>query len=262
MLRFNDPGTVYLVGAGPGAPDLISLRGFRLVRQADVLVYDRLVHPDLIAEAHPAAERIYVGKATNRHTVPQEEINRILVEKALAGRTVVRLKGGDPFVFGRGGEECLALAAAGVPFEIVPGISSAISVPAFAGIPVTHRGISNAFTVVTGHTCGDPGSELDWDALARVGTLVILMGLARLEDIAAHLTAHGRPNDTPVAVIGSGSTDEQVVITGSLADIASKAGAVRSPATIVVGEVVSLRSILAWFEPATNYVKAESHEYI
>ncbi len=247
MHRPSETGIVYLVGAGPGAPDLITVRGLRLLRQAHVVVYDRLVHPDLLDDIHPAAERIFVGKAKGRHTCPQDTINAILVEKARKGRTVVRLKGGDPFVFGRGGEECLALALEGIRFEVVPGISSSIAAPAFAGIPVTHRGLSNAFTVVTGHSCDD--SDSDWQSLAGVGTLVILMGLGRLSDIAGRLVAGGRAPTTPVAVVGSGSTPEQRVVTGTLADIALKAAAVESPATIVVGEVVRLSHLIGWFTP-------------
>lgn len=240
------PGTVYLVGAGPGDPDLITVRGLSLLRQADVVVYDRLVHPALVDEANPAAERIYVGKAAGRHTCPQAEINTLLVARAQQGLSVVRLKGGDSFVFGRGSEEALTLVGAGVPFEIVPGVTSAIAVPAYAGIPVTHRGVSSAFTVVTGHTCDD--SVQDWAALAKAGTLVILMGLRALPHIAASLVEAGCTPETPVAVIGSGSTAEQEVVVGTLADIGDRAAALRSPATIVVGEVVRLHYALRWFD--------------
>ena len=166
-------GKVYLVGAGPGDPGLITVRGLTYLRQAQVVVYDRLIHPALLDEASPSAECINVGKAPGRHTVPQVEINALLIAKAGEGKIVVRLKGGDPFVFGRGGEECRALAEAGVPFEVVPGVSSALAVPAYAGIPVTHRAYASAFTVITGHTCGPDGPRLDWETLSKAETLVV-----------------------------------------------------------------------------------------
>lgn len=244
------PGTVYLVGAGPGDPELITVRGLSLLRRAGVVLYDRLVHPDLLEAAPPEAERIFVGKAPGRHACPQEAINDLLIEKAREGIVVVRLKGGDPFVFGRGGEEALALAGAGIPFEVVPGVSSAVSAPAYAGIPVTHRGVAHAFTVVTGHTCDLPGGEPDWAALAQAGTLVILMGLARLPHIARDLLDRGHAPGTPVAVVSHGTTGAQTVVEGTLLDIADRAAALRSPATIVIGEVVNLRSQIAWFHPA------------
>ncbi len=242
-----DPGTVYLVGAGPGDPDLLTVRGRALLEQADVVVYDRLVAPALLTCVRPEAERIYVGKAPGRHTCPQEEIHTLLIDAARRGRVVVRLKGGDPFVFGRGGEEGLALRAAGIPFVVVPGVTSAVSVPAYAGIPVTHRGVAQAFTVVTGHTCGTDAP--DWAALARAGTLVILMGLRRLPEIARTLMAGGRAPDTPVAVIAQGSTPEQIVVEGTLETIAARVADLRPPATIVVGDVVALRHALHWFHP-------------
>ena len=242
------PGTVYLVGAGPGDPSLITVRGLNVLREADVVVYDRLVHAELLRAPRSQARRIYVGKAPGRHMMTQSEINQVLVAQAQAGRRVVRLKGGDPFVFGRGGEEGQALAAADVPFEVVPGVTSAISVPAFAGIPVTHRGVASAFTVVTGHACEAEMEEPDWAALARVGTLVLLMGLRRLPHIAERLVEGGCAAETPVAVIASGTTAAQTVITGTLADIGARAADVRSPATIVIGEVVRLRKELAWLD--------------
>jgi uroporphyrin-III C-methyltransferase len=234
-------GTVYLVGAGPGAPELITVRGLELIRTADVLVYDRLVSPALIAEAPPSAHRIFAGKATGYHSLPQEEINALLVEHARGGRNVVRLKGGDPFVFGRGGEEAEALADAGVPHEVVPGVSAAIAVPAYAGIPLTHRRLSSSFAVVTGHEACKPGAKVSWTRLATaVDTLVVLMGLTNLPRIAAALIAHGRTAETPAAVIGSGTTEQQRVVVGTLDDIAEKAKSVSPPAVIVVGEVVGL----------------------
>ncbi len=243
-----NPGTVYLVGAGPGDPSLMTVRGLALLRQAGVVVYDRLVHPALVEEASPTAERIYVGKSHAHHTLRQEEINALLVERAQQGCVVVRLKGGDPFVFGRGGEEGQALAQAGVPFEIVPGVSSAIGALSYAGIPVTHRGVASAFTVVTGHL-SDPAAEHDWAALAKAGTLVILMGVGRFREIAQRLLQHGCAPDTPVAAVRCGTTSDQVVVQGVLAGVAERVIALRTPAVIVVGEVVNLRAVLGWFSP-------------
>jgi uroporphyrinogen III methyltransferase / synthase len=237
--------TVYLVGAGPGDPGLLTVRGAQLLERADVVVYDRLVHPSLVDRAPVDAERIYVGKAPGRAEMEQADINSLLVEHG-RGRAVVRLKGGDPYVFGRGGEEAEALAAARVPFEVVPGITSAIGAPAYAGIPVTHRGTSTHFTVVTGHE--DPAKEaadVDWDALAKAGgTLVILMGAGRVGDIAARLVAGGRPPGTPVAAVRNGTRADQRTVRATLATIAD--AGVRAPAAIVVGEVAGLD--LAWFE--------------
>jgi uroporphyrin-III C-methyltransferase len=237
-------GVVYLVGAGPGDPRLITVLGLDRLRQAEVVVYDRLVSERLVDEA-PGAERIFVGKAPGEHAAKQEEINALLVRHARAGRIVVRLKGGDPFVFGRGSEEALACAEAGIPWEVVPGISSAVSVPALAGIPVTHRELAGGFAVVTGH-CAE-GDRQDWAALARVETLVILMGLSRLPEIAASLLFHGRPAATPVAAIAQGSLPGETVVTATLATIAGevKRAGLRAPATVVVGEVVRVRERLA-----------------
>lgn len=244
-------GTVYLVGAGPGDPELITVRGQRLLQAADVVVYDRLVHPDLVELTCPASERFYVGKTPGEHKVMQAEINALLIAKARAGNVVVRLKGGDPFVFGRGGEEAWRLRTADVPFEVVPGITSAIGVPAYAGIPVTHRGVSRAFTVVTGHTCTLDDTALDWAHLASVDTLVILMGLGRLPQIAERLVAAGRPADTPVAVIQSGGTANQQVVQGTLATIGGRVAHLEPPATIVVGAVARWSATLAWFDAAS-----------
>lgn len=244
----RNAGKVYIVGAGPGAADLITVRGLRALQRAEVVVYDRLVNRELLNEA-AGAELIYVGKAAGRHSCPQDAINATLVQKAGAGKTVVRLKGGDPFVFGRGGEECLALAAAHIPFEVVPGISSTVAVPAHAGIPVTQRGVAHSFTVVTGHTAGEDACAIDWDALPRSGTLLILMGLRNLARIAQQLAEHGWEPETPAAVISNGTTAEQVVVTGSLADIATRAAGLPTPAMIVVGEVVRLADQIGWFQP-------------
>ena len=238
-------GRVFLVGAGPGDPGLITVKGLACLNQAEVVLYDRLVSPELLAEAPATAELIDVGKEPARHRRSQAEINALLVEKARAGKTVVRLKGGDPFVFGRGGEECQALAEAGIPFEVVPGVTSAVAAPAYAGIPVTHREVAAAFTVLTGHTADD--TAIDWRSVPRHGTLVFLMGVKHLPEIVGQLTALGRPLGTPAAIIERGTLPAQRVIEGTLADIVSRAWDVQPPATLVVGEVVKLRRALAWF---------------
>jgi uroporphyrin-III C-methyltransferase len=238
-------GRVVLVGAGPGDPELITVRGLRWIRRADVVVHDRLVDESLVDEAPPGALRIFVGKAPGRHCVSQAATNAILIHHARRGRLVVRLKGGDPFVFGRGAEEVLACAGAGIRVEVVPGVSSALSVPAAAGIPLTHRGLAASFAVVTGHEHG-PESRVDWGALAgAVDTLVVLMGTGALPEITARLTAAGRPASTPAAVIHRGTMSEQRTVTGTLGDIARRAAGVGSPAVIVVGAVVALSPALA-----------------
>ncbi len=246
-----EPGSVTLVGAGPGDPDLITLRGVEALRQAEVIVYDYLAPCDLLDYAPPGAERIYVGKKAGRHACTQEQINALLVRLAREGRRVVRLKGGDPFVFGRGGEEAEALAAAGIPCEVAPGVSSAVAVPAYAGIPVTQRGLASSMAIVTGHEDpGKPQSDLDWPALARMDTLVFLMGVANLGVIAAALMAQGRAPGTPVAVIQWGTLGRQRTVTGTLADIAARVqqAGLGAPAVTVVGQVVTLRDRLRWFE--------------
>jgi uroporphyrin-III C-methyltransferase len=244
-------GGVALVGAGPGDPGLLTVRGLALLRRADVVVYDRLVDPRLLDEAPTDARRIFVGKASGTHVLSQARINGILITHARAGRRVVRLKGGDPFVFGRGGEEAEALAAADVPFDVVPGVSAALAVPAYAGIPVTHRRIASSFAVVTGHEeDGKAESAVDWSRLATaVDTLVILMGARSLSRIASALLDGGRGGDTPVAVIRWGATDAQATLVGRLDRIGEIADAVglAPPVVIVVGDVVSLRERLAWF---------------
>ena len=239
--------TVYLVGAGPGDPGLLTVRGAALLRQADVVVYDRLSVEALLDLAPSGAERISVGKAPGAVTMPQEEINALLVERGRRGETVVRLKGGDPFVFARGGEEAAALAAAGVDYEIVPGITSAIAAPAYAGIPVTLRHSSTSFTVVTGHEDPSVGEEgtVDWDAVARVGgTIVILMGVARIRSIADRLIAAGRSPDTPAAAVRWGTRPQQETIRATLGTIADQP--LRSPSVIVIGQVAAQE--LRWFE--------------
>lgn len=243
---------VYLVGAGPGDPGLITVKGLECLRRAEVVVYDRLAAPALLAEAPESCERIYVGKASSRHALSQDEINALLVQKAAAGLRVVRLKGGDPYVFGRGGEEADALVSAGLPFEVVPGVTAGVAVPAYAGIPVTHRGVATAVAFITGHEDPTkPDSQLDWGRLATgFATLVFYMGMENLAEISGQLVAHGRAPDTPAAVIRWGTRPEQRTVTGTLADIAGRVAAadLGPPALIVVGDVVRLRARLNWFE--------------
>ncbi len=252
-------GKVYLVGAGPGDPELITLKGLRCLRVADVVVYDRLVNLSLLDEAPSGAERVFAGKKTGCHAVKQEEIHAFLIHRARQGRLVVRLKGGDPFVFGRGGEEALALAQAGIPFEVIPGVSSAIAVPAYAGIPVTHRDHASSVTIVTGHGRYPHGpAGVNWEALAKVGgTLVILMGVDTLPHVTRQLLDGGLPADTPAAVIQQGTIAQQRVVTDTLVNIAACArrANITSPAITVIGAVVALRDSLEWF------VTRESSEY-
>ena len=238
--------TVYLVGAGPGDPGLFTRRGEELLRSADVVVYDRLASRVLLDLAPPGAELIDAGKSPAGVALTQEQINEVLVDRGRAGRNVVRLKGGDPFVFGRGGEEAEACRAAGVPFEVVPGVTSAIAAPAYAGIPVTHRGVSTSVTVVTGHEDPTkPGTDTDWDALARAGgTLVVLMGAGNVREIARLLVEGGRAETTPVAAVRWGTRPEQHTVRGTLATIADLG--VEAPSAIVVGDVAGLD--LGWFE--------------
>ena len=250
------PG-VYLVGAGPGDPGLITARGLELIRAADALVYDRLAAPELIDEAPEAAQRVFVGKEPGCHSRTQEEINALLVELGRDGGVVVRLKGGDPFVFGRGGEEAQALAGAGIPFEVVPGVSSAVAVPAYAGIPVTHRGVASSFLVTTGH----PESSVQWDVLARFeGTIVLLMGVATLARATERLIEEGRDPTQSAAIVEQGTTGRQRTIVGDLASIADLAGGagVEPPATVVIGDVVSLRETIEWFQNPRNRSETDS----
>ncbi|MCU0530798.1 MAG: uroporphyrinogen-III C-methyltransferase, partial [Syntrophales bacterium] len=244
-------GKVYIIGAGPGDPGLITLRGAECIEQADVVVYDYLANEEFLRRARKDARLIYVGKKGGDHTLPQGEINRILADEALKGLTVARLKGGDPFIFGRGGEEAEVLHEAGIPFEVVPGVTSAIAVPAFAGIPLTHRGYTSTVAFVTGHE--DPTkekSDIDWAALAGIGTLVFLMGVKNLANIARNLVEGGKAPETPAALIRWGTTPGQQTLTGTLADIAARAKkqAFKPPSILVVGEVVALRPKLDWFE--------------
>jgi uroporphyrin-III C-methyltransferase len=245
-------GVVYIVGGGPGDPGLITLRGVECLRKAEVVVHDRLVNSQLLAYADDA-ELIDVGKSPSHHPIPQAQINAVLVEKALQGKIVVRLKGGDPFVFGRGGEEAQALIEAGIPFEIVPGVTSAIAVPAYAGIPVTQRGMATSVAFITGHCAGSHPLELNWQALAQgVDTLVFLMGVSSLPMITACLIKAGRSPATPVALIEKGTLPEQKVVIGTLGTIIEKAAGVQPPSIVIVGEVVSLHEALQWFKPETE----------
>ncbi|TCS83471.1 uroporphyrinogen-III C-methyltransferase [Tepidibacillus fermentans] len=245
-------GKVFLVGAGPGDPKLITLRGIEAIEQADVIVYDRLAHPSLLKYVKKGAEKIYVGKRPDHHTLQQEEINQLLVDKALAGHIVTRLKGGDPTIFGRVGEEAESLAEHDIPFEIVPGITSAIAVPAYAGIPVTHRHFTSSLAIVTGHE--DPTkneSNIDWAKLSTAtGTLIFLMGVANLPLIQKKLIEHGRDENTPIALIRYGTRVEQKTVVGTLKDIVQRVEEAKltSPAIIIIGEVVTLREKLQWFE--------------
>jgi uroporphyrinogen III methyltransferase/synthase len=256
-MNASGEGIVYLVGAGPGDPRLATVRAIELVQAADVILYDRLVPPALLEHAASHAELIYVGKEPGRPSVPQEEISRMLVEQGSAGRVVVRLKGGDPFVFGRGGEEAEALAEAGVHFEIVPGVTAGIAAPAYAGIPVTHRDEASAVAFVTAHE--DPAKEesaLDWAALAAFpGTLVFYMGVRALPVLAAALVEHGRASTEPAAVVERGTLPGQRTVTGPLGQIATLAqeAGVRAPAITVVGPVAALRDRLAWLERAALF---------
>ncbi|HET9915287.1 MAG TPA: uroporphyrinogen-III C-methyltransferase [Anaerolineales bacterium] len=254
-------GIVYLVGGGPGDPGLITVKGLKCLRRADVVLHDRLIALELLDEIPAHAEVIDVGKEPKHHRRSQQEINDLLIEKARAGKIVVRLKGGDPFVFGRGGEECQALAEAGIRYEVIPGVSSVIAVPAYAGIPVTQRGIATAFTVVTGHTAD---TSIDWKAISQTGTIIFVMGVEHLPEILDLLIAHGRSSDTPAAVIADGTTSRQFLVVGTLADLAEKTQDIRPPALLIVGEVVRLREQIDWFlpQPSSLSVQAIQNEIL
>jgi uroporphyrin-III C-methyltransferase len=245
---YSSDGIVYIIGAGPGDPGLITVKGLERLRQADVVLYDRLIAPELLSEASPYAEMIDVGKEPKRHRRSQAEINNLLIEKARAGKSVVRLKGGDPFVFGRGGEECQALAEAGMRYEVIPGVSSVIAVPAYAGIPVTQRGVTTSFTVIAGHA-GGSDSDVDWDAIPRNGTIIFVMGVEHMPQIVLSLITRGYSPETPAAVIEKGTTPNQVVVTATLANIVEKAAHLHPPSILIVGEVVRLHEELEWFMP-------------
>lgn len=248
-------GKVYLVGAGPGDPGLITVRGLELLRKAEVVIYDYLANSVLLEEVRPEAELIYAGKKAHQHTLTQDKINALLVQYGREGKQVVRLKGGDPFVFGRGGEEAQVLREAGIKFEIVPGVSSAIAVPAYAGIPLTHRNFNSSFTVIAGHENPFEAiseTNLNWEALSKTGgTLVFLMGLKYLEGIVARLIKAGHPLQIPVACIRWGTLPEQQIVTGTLETIVEQVRQAKftPPVVIVVGEVVGLHEELGWYEP-------------
>ena len=242
-------GEVYLVGAGPGDPDLLTLRALRLMHKADVVLYDRLVSPEILLKLRPDAQKIYVGKCSADHAVPQETINEMLVRLAKEGNRVLRLKGGDPFIFGRGGEELESLAAAGIPFQVVPGITAASGCASYAGIPLTHRDYSQSVRFLTGHT-KDGRVPLEWDLLVKEQqTLVFYMGLAGLPDICDQLLKHGMSSSTPVAVIQQGTTQTQKVVVGNLDRVSDLAveKEIQAPTIIIIGEVVKLQESLSWF---------------
>lgn len=244
-------GKVYLVGAGPGNPELLTLKAVEVLKKADVVVYDRLVNREILKLAPERAEKIYAGKASGRHTLTQEEINNIIVRAALHGKTVVRLKGGDPFLFGRGGEEAEALASKNIAFEVIPGISSALAAPAYAGIPLTHRNYASSVAIVTGSQAVDAAKRVNWMRLAcAVDTIVILMGLEPIGEIVKALMDGGLSRETPVAVIEWGTLNRQRTLISRLADVAEEARrrGLKPPSVIVIGEVVQLGRRLSWFK--------------
>ncbi|MYL63069.1 uroporphyrinogen-III C-methyltransferase [Bacillus hwajinpoensis] len=244
-------GKVFLVGAGPGDIDLITVKGVKCIEQADVILYDRLINKELLEYAKEGVELIYCGKLPDYHTLKQETINRFLVKHALKGKVVTRLKGGDPFVYGRGGEEAEALSNHGIPFEIVPGITSGIAAPAYAGIPVTHRDLSSTFAFVTGHRKDGEEEELRWESLAKgIDTLAIYMGVKNLPYICSMLRKYGKKKETPVALVHWGTTHAQQTVTGTLETITEdvRKAEIQNPSMIIVGEVVNLRAKLNWFE--------------
>jgi len=245
-------GKVYLVGAGPGDPDLLSIKALKIIKKAEVVVYDRLVTRGILKLIPKNVEKIYVGKRLGRHTAPQDKIHEILVKETRKGKTVVRLKGGDPFLFGRGGEEAQELRRAGIPFEVVPGITSALAAPAYAGIPVTHRDYASSVAIVTGHEDPTkPESRVKWDRLAiSVDTIIVLMGMEKLGAIVERLIKGGRDPKTDVAIIEWGTTKRQRTTVGTLGNIVEKTRVkkVKPPAIIVIGDVVKLQKELAWFK--------------
>lgn len=244
----NTTGKVYLVGSGPGSIDLLTVKAFHLIQNADVIVYDRLVSPEILELIPTKTIKHYVGKQESEHTLPQEEINQLLVDYAQSFSKVIRLKGGDPFVFGRGGEEVELLVKNKIKFEVVPGISSSVAAATYAGIPVTHRGVSNNFTVVAGHTCTSSGFDsLDWNAFAKLGTLVILMGVRSRALIATNLINVGKNPKTPVAFVEKATTSNQKVIISTLEEVSANPPEVTSPAVMIIGEVVNFHYDWNWF---------------
>ncbi|MEK4227967.1 uroporphyrinogen-III C-methyltransferase [Solibacillus sp. FSL H8-0538] len=249
-------GKVFIVGAGPGDPKLITVYGLECIQQADVIAYDRLVNPKLLEYAKPGAELVYCGKSPGNHGLIQDEIHVLLVKEATAGKTVVRLKGGDPFVFGRGAEEAKVLAKAGILYEVVPGITAGIAAPAYAGIPVTHRDYATSFAIVTGHGREEKGNDfLNWDALANgIDTIAFYMSVGNIEHITSQLMKHGRSSTTPVAVIEWGTTEKQRTLTGTLETISTQIqeSGYHNPSMILVGDVVRVREQIAWFAEEVN----------
>ena len=248
-----DRGKAFLVGAGPGDPKLLTIKAFELLKEADVVIYDRLVSESILKLAPKSAEKIYVGKSAKKHALPQEKIAELLIKKALEGKKAVRLKGGDPFLFGRGGEEAEALAEQGIDFEVVPGVTSAIAAPAYAGIPLTHRDYASSVAIVTGHKAENAERTVNWAEMAgAVDTIVILMGVGELDSIVNQLVEGGLNSDTPVALIECGTLKQQRSVTGKIGTIAKEAekNNVKPPSVIVIGEVVNLGRKLAWFKKA------------
>jgi len=244
-------GRVYLVGAGPGDPKLLTVKAVELLKEADVIIYDRLVGEEILNLAPKKAEKIYVGKRTGKHEVPQDKITELIIEKAQKGGKVVRLKGGDPFIFGRGGEEAEALAEKGIEFEVVPGVSSAVVAPAYAGIPLTHRDYASSVAIITGHRAGDAERVIDWAKIAgAVDTMVILMGVESLEAIVSKLLEGGVRPDKPVAIVESGTYPQQRTLISTLKVVVAEAKAkqIKPPSVIVIGEVANLGRKLAWFK--------------
>ena len=247
-----EPGTVYLVGAGPGDPKLLTVYGLECIQKSDVIAYDRLVNPKLLEYAKDTAELIFCGKLPGKHHLIQDEIHTLLVNKAMEGKTVTRLKGGDPFVFGRGGEEAEVLAKHGIPYEVVPGVTAGIAASAYAGIPVTHRDFATSFAIVTGHGRADKGADhLNWSALATgIDTIAFYMGVGNLAYICQQLIAHGRKAETPVAIIERGTTENQRTVVGTLEtinDLAEQEN-IQNPSMVLVGEVVQIREKIKWYE--------------
>lgn len=239
---------VYLTGAGPGDVELLTLKAVKAIQNADILIYDRLVNPEILELAKKECELIYVGKEDKKHTLPQEDINELIYQASLKYENVVRLKGGDPFVFGRGAEEALYLKQRGIHFEIIPGITSAIAVPAYAGIPVTHRGLTTSFRVVTGHENPKKKiSQIEWETFLNDETIIFLMGYHNIEIISSKLLSLGKRKDYPCAVISKGTTTEQKVVVGTLEDIVEKSKDLPTPVMIIIGEVVNLREQINWF---------------
>ena len=244
-------GKVYLVGAGPGDPQLLTIKAVKVLKEADVVIYDRLVGEEILCLAPESAEMIYVGKRTGKHEVPQDKITELIIEKAQGGGKIVRLKGGDPFIFGRGGEEAEALVEKGIEFEVVPGVSSAVVAPAYAGIPLTHRDYAASVAIVTGHRAGDAEKPIDWVKIAKaVDTMVILMGVESLDGIVGKLLKGGITENKPVAMVESGTYPKQRTLIATLGTIVKEAEAkqIKPPAVIVIGEVATLGRKLAWFK--------------